>query len=654
MYAINKAYGLDAHFDKLWRQISDNTYPKSLDIYKHASQAKYPIENVAKLEKLMDSLSVTSKSQPLLQTERLLKIIAEYPDDVLNADPTLPDVNVFMAHVVDTSWLVAAKAAVQTLGVILNTLSDDVLSLNDEMLYWDSVLESPWSLGLYMLQISPVVLWNRSRKVWHHANSMNNSRTSGQPSWMQFYESVRQCVLPQNLHFWRGRMLSPLSTAKSDVRQKQKTLSSLKDMNAYSIGILIRNSFSCAVGDNFTGDNSTGDNNHGMFTESWQINVLESVALMKLLLEDAEKGSVPWNHEEHINMAINQEVTSMRMHYCSDLSSEGPRFVMNQLGYILEQLLPAYAKASATTINNSGRPHYLVRFWLPLTLALLSTSTSLELLRNRRHELLEWVANFGSTTIEFWNNWVVDPLRRLIGTIRHDEKSEIALMSRNSLEADRASLERMVVDFVLDRCEPNKNDYDAFDTHVIAAKVREGDLTPVLKAYENDLRSPFVGTIKGDLVRALLIQIQKTKVDVEIAIGGIDALLKSQELVFGFIGLTPGLMVSFATLRWLYGLLGSRRGFRMGKQQDELRHALRIVHRTLTSSASTPGNALAFRDYGLLICNAEVLLSKARIILKGADLRSFQEDINELVERDTIDRQLKVVERMGWVYSKWI
>ncbi|GLB01753.1 nuclear control of ATPase protein 2 [Aspergillus tubingensis] len=123
-------------------------------------------------------------------------------------------------------------------------------------------------------------------------------------------------------------------------------------------------------------------------------------------------------------------------------------------------------------------------------------------------------------------------------------------------------------------------------------------------------------------------------------------------------------MVSFATLRWLYGLLGSRRGFRMGKQQDELRHALRIVHRTLTSSASTPGNetssastpgnALAFRDYGLLICNAEVLLSKARIILKGADLRSFQEDINELVEQDTIDRQLKVVERMGWVYSKWI
>lgn len=42
-----------------------------------------------------------------------------------------------------------------------------------------------------------------------------------------------------------------------------------------------------------------------------------------------------------------------------------------------------------------------------------------------------------------------------------------------------------------------------------------------------------MGTIRGDLVRALLIQVQKTKVDVELAVSGIDALLKSQELVFG-------------------------------------------------------------------------------------------------------------------------
>jgi nuclear-control-of-ATPase protein 2 len=140
------------------------------------------------------------------------------------------------------------------------------------------------------------------------------------------------------------------------------------------------------------------------------------------------------------------------------------------------------------------------------------------------------MSNFGATTIDFWRNWVIDPMWKLVRTIRHDEKSEIALMSKNSLEADRASLERMVVDFVLDRGEQGRP--SAAD--LITDKVREGDLTPVLRAYEKDLRSPFIGTVRGDLVRALLIQIQKTKVDVEIAMSGIDALLKSQELVFGY------------------------------------------------------------------------------------------------------------------------
>ena len=91
----------------------------------------------------------------------------------------------------------------------------------------------------------------------------------------------------------------------------------------------------------------------------------------------------------------------------------------------------------------------------------------------------------------------------------------------------------MVIDFVRDRPDSSQGNLTAADTAAIANAVKEGDLTPVLRAYERDLRAPFAGTVRGDLVRALLIQIQKTKVDVEIAISGINALLKSQELVFG-------------------------------------------------------------------------------------------------------------------------
>ncbi|GFG21271.1 GTP-binding protein ypt2 [Aspergillus udagawae] len=272
----------------------------------------------------------------------------------------------------------------------------------------------------------------------------------------------------------------------------------------------------------------------------------------------------------------------------------------------------------------------------------------------RQHELIRWISDIGLTACEFLGNWVVEPTRRLIGTIRHDEKSEIALMSKNSLEADRASLERMVLDFVLDRPESEK-ELGAKQIDTITARIREGDLTPVLRAYEKDLRKPFIGTVRGDLVRALLIQIQKTKVDVEIAIGGIDSLLKSQELVFGFVSLTPGIMVTYAFLRWAFGVFGNRKGLQVGRRKHELRHALRDVDRTLTLSTPTDSGVLTYKDHGLLVCGADILLQKAATILRGADLRDFQEDIGDLLDIHIgTQRQTQVVSRIGWVYSRWI
>src|SRR5439155_1779728 len=132
-----------------------------------------------------------------------------------------------------------------------------------------------------------------------------------------------------------------------------------------------------------------------------------------------------------------------------------------------------------------------------------------------------------------------------------------------SLKADMESLERMVIDFAIDNPATSAPDNAANVTRlsdeqvvVLRSNIKEGDITPVLKVYERDLKKPISGAIRGELVRALLIQIQKTKVDVEVAISGIDSLLKSQELVFGFVGLTPGVLVCIGTFRYLRSAWG--------------------------------------------------------------------------------------------------
>ncbi|KAB8226864.1 NCA2 family protein [Aspergillus alliaceus] len=640
---------LDAQLDQVRQQINDSNLA-SLDISKHKHDVDAATKHISDLENVIGSLSVTSKSEPLLPPEHIVGFISKLPCSLLEPHGLLPDGSTDSA-LEELMWLAVAKATVQTLGVVLKSFLGQSLLLSDEIFYWDAILDSYWYTCAYTLQTSPFRVWRRLTKS--HPNVTGSGARARPPSpvssrWAQIYEAIQRSFNTRNLHALQENVVSPFMAARFEIGRNREKLKTLKDLNAGGIGLLMKECFP-------NPSNRDSCNRTGPISISNQLRgtVYRSVVLMETFLQKLPSDSDAFDFGGSILSAANEGVARLQTESNNMCAPPAPRLALKRLQDILLRLLPAQKTLTFATLKKHGRPARLVRYWLPLSVMLLTASTSLSILTNHRHQLIQWVFNTGETTIEFWNNWVLDPIQRLIGTIRHNEKSEIALMSKNSLEADRSSLERMVIDFILDRGE-SKPGHSVLDINSIANKVREGDLTPVLKAYEKDLRTPFVGTVRGDLVRALLIQIQKTKVDVEIAISGIDALLKSQELVFGFVGLTPGILVSYATLRWFGGIFGNRRGLRAGRQQDELRHALRNAHRTLISSTSTISGLLTYRDYGLLICETEVLLNKAGTVLKGVDLRAFREDISDLINQRVVDRQLEIFGRMGWVYSKWI
>jgi len=57
-----------------------------------------------------------------------------------------------------------------------------------------------------------------------------------------------------------------------------------------------------------------------------------------------------------------------------------------------------------------------------------------------------------------------------------------------------------------------------------------------------------------------LIQIQKSKVDLELAMSGIDRLLKSQELLFGAVGIAPAFLILWGMKNGLNKLLSGDTG----------------------------------------------------------------------------------------------
>lgn len=54
--------------------------------------------------------------------------------------------------------------------------------------------------------------------------------------------------------------------------------------------------------------------------------------------------------------------------------------------------------------------------------------------------------------------------------------------------------------------------YGSPELEELSRQVKVGDLSAVLKLYEEDIRSPVKSAITGSLLRSLFIQIQKAKV----------------------------------------------------------------------------------------------------------------------------------------------
>lgn len=430
------------------------------------------------------------------------------------------------------SWFLVAKFTTQSLGTILGLLLEQSSMLGVEIDYWNSVLDSSLYTGHYIIQTAPSRIWGWMWDFFSNlktASARENltSLNAIHRDWRRFYQLVHNNIQQGILKSTRDTLTSPFTRCRLHMRRNRQALERLKDLNASAIGILLEECLTFA-------SNEPPEADQIKFNLERCHGIYKTVLLMENTLQGLLQplGS-PKNFEENVFLATdNGYQEKQRLSYEEQFIEAGD--VVERLLYVLKDCISSNVAYNQNYIRRHGRPSAPARYWFPVAITLMSLSTSLRLITNRRAELVECVSEIGVTVIDFWRNWVLQPVGKLIGTIRHDEQSEIAIMSRTSLEADRQSLERMVIDFVSDNSSQAQSGNQQPDVSTIAAQVREGDLTPVLKAYERDLRKPFMGTVRGDLVRALLIQIQKTKVDVEIAMGGIDALLKSQELVFGW------------------------------------------------------------------------------------------------------------------------
>ena len=604
----------------------------------------------------MRALSTTSSSRPLLTRSRLrdlVQSISREPEQLAQASAAQKDA--------DVAWIATGKATVQLYGLVLNSLLEQTIPLSESIWYWDDVLGSYANTALYTIQTSPERFLKQAQDIYTDAKqkfqnshsvgeSAQEARQSIQEGWREFYALVKNSVRERSLVHARSRILSPFSICRMQARKNQAQIRKLRETNATAIGLVVDEGLSFPTGHDEMVKLSAADVDQA----HWQSTIAKSVSLLENVLRNATARECSLSEfEENVFTAVEGDpefVATSDEHE----TTTSPAQLAKRILHIIDDHLPQQETEYTQLSSDFGKPSRVIRYWIPCVVLVFSGSTLLRVFANRKAEIMQWFRDFGATVQDFWLNWVIEPTKRLIGTIRHDKDSEIAIQSKESLKADRESLERMVVDFAVEHPE-NGTRYSDTEVDAIRLKVKEGDLTPVLRAYEREMLSPIKNAITGDLIRTLLIQVQKTKVDVEVAIGGIDSLLKSQELLFGFVGIAPGVLISYYVVQWLRGTFGGRRGIQQKKQQGEAVRLLRNIDRTLTNSTPTDEGILSYKDHGLLLCEGHVLRQRAAKVLPGSVQREFLEDFNDLMDsRNGVARQIKVLDRIQWAYSQWL
>ncbi|KAI7920478.1 hypothetical protein M0657_006556 [Pyricularia oryzae] len=612
---------------------------------------------------IVKALSSSSSSQALLGSERIQSLLVQSGLVDSYGQPDALDAK--SAQQTEIEWLLISKATLQVYGLLFNTLLDQIIPLSNDIWYWDSVLSSYTYSSLFTVQTAPLRFWVWAKEIAVdtqvrlrrlQASPLGVLATEGPQAslsqrWARFYGIVRESIVTRSLANVQRRVMSPIALCRTHAKQRQAQLKKLRDMTASGLGVLIDEALSFGADE----DLKTASNDANI---EWKGFVERSVALMDLIVREVltlETGVSDFEHRVFRGVEDDPELS---IHAEDVAGAQKPAILAQRLMSILQSSLPNHVAATNELVKEHGRPPRLVRYWLPATVLLLSSSTILKVLVNRQEDVLQWIADLGATMRDFWFNWVIEPTRKVVGTIRHDSNSEIAIMSRDSLRADRDSLERMVVEFALERPELAGATSALNESQVsdLRAKIREGDVTPVLKAYESELKRPFVGAIRGDLLRSLLIQVQKTKVDLETAIRGIDALLKSQELVFGFVGLTPGILVTYFGFQYLRTLLSGRKGTRRGERAVRAVRVLRNIDRIFSDAMSSPSqdNLLPYKDYGLLVCEVHVLRKLVNGVLPADVEREFLEDLEDVVNVKGITAQMRAFDRIRWAYRRWL
>ncbi|KAL7198467.1 hypothetical protein ACSBR2_020873 [Camellia fascicularis] len=195
-------------------------------------------------------------------------------------------------------------------------------------------------------------------------------------------------------------------------------------------------------------------------------------------------------------------------------------------------------------VTKHQKPRKVTLYWMRYTCGIVGFSVcSIWVLKHSRlmgsSDIDNWIREAKDSTISFWNDHVEQPLLsirdELFETFRKRHK---VVMDHKEVYLTAKSLHRMLLAFS-EQTKGQTFPENASDQEMLEI---------VMERYEKELTHPIQSLVGGELVRALLIQIQKLKLDIETAMLELDQILKANEINFAILAALPAFILSLLLL----------------------------------------------------------------------------------------------------------
>ncbi|OAY70222.1 Nuclear control of ATPase protein 2 [Ananas comosus] len=305
-------------------------------------------------------------------------------------------------------------------------------------------------------------------------------------------------------------------------------------------------------------------------------------------------------------------------------------------------------------LSRCQKPRKMTLYWIRYTGGAVGLSAcSLWLLRHSSlmgsSDIDNWIRDAKESMAGFWREHVEQPLisirDELFETFRRRHKG---VMEVEEVQLTANSLHRMLLAF----CEQTKGQN-------LPEDISDQQLLEIVMArYEKEVMHPLQNLLSGELARAMLIQIQKLKLDLETAMLELDQILKANEINFAILAALPAFCLSLLLLMlvraWILQDKGAEGRGRIARRQRRL--LLVDVEKRLMQYKTCMEREMeddARCKYGLMLYNLDRLYKAVEWHARETgEWLSLRQDIVDLAKPDSKTvYKLAVISRMERMYD---